>query len=66
MKLMVYAIPLGRTPWDSSGASSLDNYQKKLIRNLDDSLPWVKEKRDEEIRERLRKPPQVTKPITLG
>ncbi len=66
MKLMVYAIPLGRTPWDSSGASSLDNYQKKLIRNLDDSLPWIKEKRDEEIRGRLRKPPQVTKPTVIG
>jgi hypothetical protein len=65
MEFLVAAMPIARTPWDRNGASSLDSYQKQLMRNLKDSLPWVKEKRDQEIRDRLKKPPIIREPIEI-
>lgn len=62
---LMLVMPLARTPGDKKGARSLTRYSKKLRRYLDDSRPWVKERRDWEVRQRLRRPPHSSGPIVV-
>lgn len=38
---MASVMPLARTPQDKKGASALRDYQRKLVRSLDEMAPWI-------------------------
>lgn len=54
----IYVAPLARTAQTKSGVSSISKLQKQLLKALDDMLPWKKEQKREQIRERLKRPPK--------
>lgn len=65
LRWMVSVAPLARTPMDKKGGRSLDSYSRQLMHALDEALPWIAEKKHQAIRDRLKKPPQSTKPRTI-
>lgn len=62
---LLLVAPLARTPGDKKGANRLSRYSRKLKKYLDDSRPWIKEKKDWQIRQRLRRPPKSSGPIAV-
>lgn len=62
---LVYALPVARTAQSRKGGSAIAQYQKRLLRVLDESIPWVKERKAKHIKKRLAEPPRSTKPIVI-
>lgn len=62
--LMLVA-PLARTPGSKKGARAMSRYSNKLKRFLEDSRPWIKEEKDWQIRQRLRRPPKSSGMIVV-
>ena len=55
---LMLVMPLARTPGDKKGSRRLTRYSRKLKKYLDADRPWVKERKDWEVRQRLRRPPR--------
>lgn len=62
---LLLVMPLARTPGDKKGARRLTRYSRKLKKYLDAGRPWVKERKDWEVRKRLRRPPRSSGMIAI-
>ena len=58
LKVLVQIAPVARTPMDKKSGTSLQNYTRRLIKELDLLLPWKAKEKHDAIKERLKKPPQ--------
>lgn len=58
-QLMISALPSARSPQDKKGSKALLKYMNDLRKGITEYLtPWVRARKVEEIRERLKKPPK--------